>query len=509
MKVSSLLLVAATLITFQCSQPGGVLAQTKAPPPQPPRRPAPSHSGPSKQPAGPSPGSVSVKTFGAKGDGITDDRAAIQAALDAATSGTGELYIPAGTYLISTSPRGAFGVAVSGKVHLRGAGQDKTVLQQAAGAGPAVRLMNVSGTGVVIEDLALDGDKRTQTPSEQRHGLFVTASEGLVVQRVTARNFTGDGFYLYNKTNGSRFVQVLATGNGRNGITLGGMVDGTTITDSKFVGNTAQQVDSEPGGANVVSNTTITRSLLDTGGASKDYVLTCSGSNAGVNGHDWNVVNNTINGPVFVVSADRVVIADNTGSNSTPKSFITVNRSSSDVTIRGNKLKQLQHEAPSQAGVYVVGTAGSGPERVVVTGNDIEIAYERSFGVRVSGAISVEITNNVLHGAGRAAPGYSGVHLRATTVDRDFRSAVLRGNTIRNFGERGVTVGGNRTAKLLSLEISDNTFDDDSKVPTMTSGIAIDTTMGTVQKVHGNKYAGGVKAPAPSPAPPATRTAPK
>jgi polygalacturonase len=44
-----------------------------------------------------------VKTFGAKGDGATDDSAAIQAALDAIPSGGGVLYFPAGIYRLSAA----------------------------------------------------------------------------------------------------------------------------------------------------------------------------------------------------------------------------------------------------------------------------------------------------------------------------------------------------------------------------------------------------------------------
>ena len=44
--------------------------------------------------------SVSVKDFGAVGDGVTDDTAAIQAALD---SGAGSVYFPVGSYITSTS----------------------------------------------------------------------------------------------------------------------------------------------------------------------------------------------------------------------------------------------------------------------------------------------------------------------------------------------------------------------------------------------------------------------
>lgn len=49
---------------------------------------------------------LNVKDFGAKGDAVTDDTAAFQAALDAACApGGGELLIPAGEYLISRTLR--------------------------------------------------------------------------------------------------------------------------------------------------------------------------------------------------------------------------------------------------------------------------------------------------------------------------------------------------------------------------------------------------------------------
>ena len=55
------------------------------------------------------------KAYGAKGDGTTDDRAAIQACIDAAAAAGGTVYLPYGTYRISNS------LVLKSKVTLRGA----------------------------------------------------------------------------------------------------------------------------------------------------------------------------------------------------------------------------------------------------------------------------------------------------------------------------------------------------------------------------------------------------
>jgi putative cofactor-binding repeat protein len=446
-------------------------------------------------------GAISAVDFGARGDGATDDREALQAAIRASAARHRPLYLPPGTYEVSGVPGRHACLEIPGGVHLRGAGGGQTVIRQAAGAGRSERLLHASGDGIVIEDLTLDGNHAAQSKDEQRHGLFATRTDHLVVRRVTAQHFTGDGFYLHDGANDSLFVDDVATANDRNGITLGGMVDRTTLLDSKFVANHAQQVDSEPGGTAVVSHTTINRCEIDVGGASNDYALTVSGTPR-AKGNGWTILGNQIRGGIFVVWAEHVVIAGNTVVDPTTKPGITVYRTSSDVAIIGNRVAVTQTRARSIAGVLVQGTGtGSAPDRVLVLGNEISVDYESSFGVRAEGALSVSVIGNRLRGAGRAAPGYAGIYVRATNQAEDFQRAVVSGNTVRNFGARGISLAGNGAARLLSVEIRDNTFDDDSSVPSMTAGVSLDDGTGAARRITitGNRCLHGVTTPLVNP----------
>lgn len=71
-----------------------------------------------------------AKNYGAVGDGVADDRAAIQAACTAAAAaGGGLVYIPEGLYkMVRPSPTSTELVKLLDKVTLRGAGRDKTKL---------------------------------------------------------------------------------------------------------------------------------------------------------------------------------------------------------------------------------------------------------------------------------------------------------------------------------------------------------------------------------------------
>jgi hypothetical protein len=69
---------------------------------------------------------VSVKDFGAVGDGVTDDTASIQAAIDSLAATGGTVLFPAGTYRIAKNvgTNDRWGIKVTGSnVRLQGAGK--------------------------------------------------------------------------------------------------------------------------------------------------------------------------------------------------------------------------------------------------------------------------------------------------------------------------------------------------------------------------------------------------
>ena len=152
-----------------------------------------------------------MKDFGAHGSGLTDDRLAIQSAIDEAVAhGKGGIFLPAGVYRVSRNDARRCSLELGGV-------QDFMVLCE--GSASVVKLVDTTArTGdwhvfvlrdncrrVVFRDLVVDGNRSGLTePDEQSHGItLLDGTDDVLVTGCTMRECHGDGL---------RFVGTAAPG---------------------------------------------------------------------------------------------------------------------------------------------------------------------------------------------------------------------------------------------------------------------------------------------------------
>lgn len=150
---------------------------------------------------------VSVKDYGATGDGVTDDTAAIQAAIDSLTATGGTVYFPPGTYLISAE----LTASISG-LELRGASRERTLLLQTA---LGANIVNSSAYYFRLSNMKLDYDGTPTAGAAIRatgsfahldnflvgsayNAVLIQGSSGSKMTRFELWNYENVGAYLSN-----------------------------------------------------------------------------------------------------------------------------------------------------------------------------------------------------------------------------------------------------------------------------------------------------------------------
>ena len=136
--------------------------------------------------------SVSVKDFGAVGDGVTNDTAAINAAIESVFSqGGGTVYVPEGEYALGTSGS-FFAVILRANVWLKGAGTAGTILKLLPNANSRNVQFKEGEHNMQLTDMTLDGNKLNQTNT----GLIALRMQGnhnVLVSNVRVTNSSAYG----------------------------------------------------------------------------------------------------------------------------------------------------------------------------------------------------------------------------------------------------------------------------------------------------------------------------
>jgi len=136
---------------------------------------------------------VTHPDFGATGDGVTDDTAAIQAALDAVTvsGGIRTVYFPSGTYLIST--------ALNFNKHnviYKGDGSSSIIKTKNGAVNFTAQFLFATGLSyITIRDLVIDGNSDNNTLNDTA-GIYALNTDHFTLQDCIIQNTPQIGLFL-------------------------------------------------------------------------------------------------------------------------------------------------------------------------------------------------------------------------------------------------------------------------------------------------------------------------
>jgi polygalacturonase len=414
--------------------------------------------------------SLSVRDFGARGDGQALDTAAIQAAVDALPAG-GVLLFPPGTYSIDA----AVGIELKDDVRLE---LGRALIVGANVEGARCRLIEVSGRrNVAISGGTLVGS-RGGSP-EWGVGILASDASDLLIENVTLRDFYFDGILLTGNRGCRRVVVrgVVSENNRRSGLAAPAAAE-VLVEDSSFTGTRGQSPEAganfEPNPGGEVRDVRVRRSTfagnagvglyVHRGRGERVAIATLEDSVVADNGHG--VVMSGVDGVTILnnrVSGHRreatsaIVVADTAGAVVRDNRLLDNFRGilsgrATGVVIRGNTVEGMGIAATPGAsadanGIVCLGPAPGAEPACSVIGNSVSrcagsgvvaqlvprarlqdntITDNGRRGVLLRAATRSEVTGNAVSASGLAGSAYAAIELVQSSSDNRITANTIR-----------------------------------------------------------------------------------
>jgi len=406
---------------------------------------------------------VNAKQYGAKGDGTTDDTAAILAAGET----TNPVHITSGTYIVSN-------VSWSTNVELN-LDDGAVIKHKDASTG---RMLD-STARLIIRGGTLDGNKAGQT--SRLDLISCTNGSDLILEGINFKNsvaaaIDADGVTGMVRVSGCKFTGMAEHGGGSNQtskcINVNGSTETIDISGNSFIGDSSPTSVNVVTGGIFVSGTSTSVRLVD------NYFLrigqnNSANSNFVANIHlytdaDESIISNNVFidnyfQPINMQNAKNVVcvgnivegyLGDSTGSQINWQYTRSLGAVLSNCNI-SNNIIDIAGDTTS-AGITVDGDSTNESENCVISGNVITGGVH---GIRVRGTSNLAINCNVI-----SSVSTFGIELQ--TLNDNGPHINITGGVIENFGSVGIIAVAASNASNASISINNVSFDSTDGTPT-------------------------------------------